>query len=154
MCFMLYERQLFIFPVKVLETQVFDISNPKTKNTCKKDHCIVTFSDRAVPINDRKHCFQFIKFPCRRYFGTFGNSRHMDLFSIISGEYPDRINKTQKMSDPANILFYGLKTIPCQRFQIRIANSHSDIFCSSNLPLLKIVHKSPGNPFIMSDCTC
>ena len=154
MCFMLYERQLFIFPVKVLETQVFDISNPKTKNTCKKDHCIVTFSDRAVPINDRKHCFQFIKFPCRRYFGTFGNSRHMDLFSIISGEYSDRINKTQKMSDPANILFYGLKTIPCQRFQIRIANIHSDIFYSSNLPLLKIVHKSPGNPFIMSDCTC
>ena len=31
MCFMLYEGQFFIFPVKVLETQVFDISNPKTK---------------------------------------------------------------------------------------------------------------------------
>ena len=129
MCFVLYKGQLFIFPAKVLEAQVFDISNPKTKNTSKKDHRIVTFSNRTVPVNDRKHCFQFIEFPCGRYFGTFGNSRHMDIFSIIDGKDSGRIKKTQEVSDPTNILLYGFKTIARQRFQIRIAGVHCDVFC-------------------------
>ena len=153
MCFVLYEGQIFIFPVKVLETQIFDISNPKPKNTRKKDHRIVTFSYRTVPVNGRKHCFQFIELPYGRYFGTFRNSRHMDIYGIINGKDFGRIKKTQEVSDSTNILLYGFKTISSQRFQIRIADIHCDTFCRFYFPLLEIIHENHRNAFIMSDRT-
>ena len=51
MRFMLDNREFFIVSVEVPEPEIFDIADPQPKNTCKQDHSVISFPDRACAVN-------------------------------------------------------------------------------------------------------
>ena len=67
MRFMLDNGKFFIVPVEVAKPEIFDIAHPQPKNTCKQDHSVIPFPNRACAVNCMQQLLQFLCCPYRWY---------------------------------------------------------------------------------------